>query len=174
MNSIEEVRANCVIDPVTHCWLWQGPVVKRGGGPRIYAVDLDAVTKRVMPGTRAVWYLAHNEPLNGRMVFRSCQVMTCLCPAHLKTAWTKAEIGTHQRRLGSRKGTHVALRRAAIKLAMAANGITPTPEPIVRAVYAAPPEVTHTSLAKQYGIALNTVSRIRRGLSHRELLEATA
>jgi hypothetical protein len=168
IRTLAEVRARCRVDPITHCWHWLGGF--SAGAPRMHGVDLDHADKRCMPGPRAVWYIAHNEPLRGRLVYRACMCTDCVCPAHLRTAFTKAEIGEHMRRVGNRKGTSIEQRRANVILAQQARGIVATAPEIVAAIRAAPAALTHTALAARHGLAVQTVHRIRRGLSHRGLL----
>lgn len=169
--TLDDVRERCRVDEQTGCWHWLGAVTANGT-PRMYAVDLDRGDKRVMPAHRAVWMIWTNGLPGPRLIYRTCFVHDCVNPAHLNTAASRAEIGARLRASGKRKGTSLEQRRASVAKAMLASGITPTAEHVVRAIRAEPAETTCTKLAARYGMAVQTVSRIRRGESHRHLLEA--
>lgn len=155
------------MDRASHCWLWQG-ATGSDGTPRLHTLDFRAVEKRTMSGPAAMWNIAHQAPpLLGWLVYRACGHKLCLNPAHLREASSKKEIGAHIRRAGYRVGTHVEARRANQLLMMAGAGITPTTPEVVLAIRAAPTTTTSTALAAQYGIAIQTASRIRRGQSHK-------
>lgn len=168
MLTIDRLKARCVVDQASHCWLWQGAT--SGGLPKLWTLDYGRVEKRVMPGPLAAWHISRQAPpRDGHLVFRSCGHRACLNPAHLREMGSRAEIGLHIRRARSRVGTHVEARRRNIRAAMAATGVVPTPADVVRAIRAAPAEVTGLALAAQYGISHQTVSKIRRGESRMEV-----
>lgn len=174
MCTVEAMRARCVIDPVSGCWLWQGGCAM-DGTPRLYTVCHAHGDKRSMSGPKGAWNIAFNQaPPHGKLVFRGCGQRLCLNPVHLRLARDKAEIGLHWRRAGYRKGTALESRRANQRIACVASGKTPTDEAIVRAIRAAPPGLSQRELAALHGIARQTVSRIQRGESHRHLLETAA
>lgn len=166
VSTLEQLRERCTIDPVTRCWLWTGATSRNS--PRLHSWDYAKGEKRAMPGTRAVWGIAHAEE-PPRYVFRGCHTALCLNPAHLRRASTRAELGRHLALSGKLKGTHLEARRACQKLAVVAAGIRVTPPEVVRAMRAAPPEVTHRALARQYGVSAQAVSAIRRGIRHRDV-----
>lgn len=167
--TIAAVRARCIVNHDTGCWHWQG-AMSTDGTPRIWTFDHERGEKRTMSGPKAVWNIAHQEaPRKGWLVYRRCVVDDCLCPVHLAQARDRIEIGRHIAGSGRRKGTAVESRRAnAIKAQMAAGIVVTSPD-IVRACRAAPEGVTSASLSKLYGIAPQTVSRIRRGESHQRV-----
>jgi len=168
--TVEALRSRCTVDPVSHCWHWTG-AISSDGIPRIHTFDHAVGDKRVLTGPRAAWNIAHGEaPPADRMVFRCCGERLCLNPAHLRLAATKAEIGLHWRRAGFRLGTALDARRANAAKAQAARGITPTDSAVVLAIRQAPAEASNVELAQRFGVAHQTVSRIRRGQSHRHLL----
>lgn len=174
MATIGHLRARCAIDTVTRCWLWQGACAT-DGTPRLHTFDHERGDKRVMSGPKAAWNIAHGEaPPSWALVYRGCGHRLCLNPTHLRLARDKAEIGAHWRRAGYRKGNSVEARRANARLAQAAAGIVPTDSSVVLAIRSAPASVRGRELARLHGIAEQTVSRIRRGQSHRHLLPATA
>lgn len=169
MLSVDALRARCIQDPATHCWLWQGAC--NGGSPRLYTFDHALGDKRVMTGTLAAWNIAHGEaPPLGKLVFRGCGQKLCLNPAHLRLARTKAEIGQHWHRAGFLVGTHLTARRANIALAHAVSGHTATSAAVVLAIRAAPASVTGASLALLHGVCTSTISKIRRGISPRQVM----
>lgn len=94
--TIEDLKRRSVVDPVTHCWHWQGAKAVTDGIPRIHAFDHQRGEKRTMSGPRAVWNIAHNESPRA-LVYRGCQTTDCVNPAHHRQAWTAAEIGQHIR-----------------------------------------------------------------------------
>jgi hypothetical protein len=170
--TIPDVRARSILDPLTGCWHWQGAKAW-DGVPRIHAFDHARGEKRVMCGPQAVWNIAHGESPAPKLAFRACTCTDCVNPVHLRLARDKAEIGLHIRRRGNRKGKALEARRANARLAQIAAGHTPTPPEVVMAVRSAPAVVTNRELAALHGITDKVVSRIRRGESHRHLLEAT-
>ena len=164
---IDDVRALCIVDNDTGCWNYQGPISARGA-IYIYTLDYARTEKRTMQGPKAVWHIVHREaPRTGWLVYRRCLNQQCLCPVHLGQARNRAELGDYIARSGKHKGNFTDARRASLVLAMAGCGIKPTAPEIVHACRVAGPEVTGASLAALYGIASQTVSRIRRGESHR-------
>ena len=169
MTTAADVKARCTVDPLTHCWLWQGARNTRSQLPMVYAFDYTLGDKKSMSGPRAVWQIAHGEaPRPGHLIYRCCNQVLCLNPAHLRQAATKAEIGVHVRRSGRLKGRELSpAQRAVLPRSWAAQGIVPTGPDAVRAIRAAGPEVTGVQLALEHGISPQTVSRIRRGESHR-------
>ena len=169
--TIDQLRDRCTTDPVTHCWLWTGAT--SNGAPRLHSWDYAKGEKRSMPGTRAVWGIAHGEE-PPRYVFRGCHNLACLNPVHLRRASSKAEIGQHMRRSGKLKGTCLEARRANQRLAAAATGLTPVPHEVVCAIRLAPASVTGKDLALMYGIARQTVSVIRRRARKCDQVEVAA
>lgn len=165
--TVDDVRARCVIDERTRCWVWQGAMRSRDGAqqPAMWAFDHARGEKRTMTGPQAVWNIAHGRaPLPGYVVHRACCNPLCLNPVHLREAKSLAEVGRHRQRAGVDKGRHVESKRANIAKAHAAAGVVQTPDPIVIAIRQAPPTVTGRALSKMHGISEQTVSRIRRGV----------
>ena len=166
--SIDDLRARSIIDPVTRCWHWQA--AKTNGVPTMWTIDYDRQEKRTLSGARAVWMICHQEPLHDWLVYRSCVCTDCVNPVHLARARTKAEIGAHISRNGKRKGTHLEQRRAGVKRMWEASGVKVTSPEIVLSIRAADPGLSNAALGILHGISPQTVSRIRRGESHRHLL----
>ena len=150
------------------CWLWAGAACC--GSPRIFTFDYDRGEKRTMSGPRAVWSISQRSALGSRLAFMRCCVSSCVNPDHVGSAASKAEIGAHHAAAGVRKGTNVEQRRAAIRVAWERTGCQPTAPAIVLAIRAAGPGPSNMALAREHGIGHTTVSRIRRGESHRALL----
>lgn len=173
MLTINQLYARCVVEADTGCWLWQGATTNGGKEARIWTFDHARGEKRSMSGPLAAWNIAFKAaPKTGHLVYRCCQRKLCLAPAHLRQASDLAEIGAFIRRCGSRKGTALEARRANIALAHIANGLTPTPAAIVQAIRARGDVPTNVALAAEFGLAHSTVSRIRRGDSHRQVVAA--
>jgi len=166
--TIEDLRARCKVDPVTHCWEWTGAHSGANGLPALHAFCHERGEKRTMTGPRAAWNIAFGEaPGRDEWIFRGCCNNLCLNPAHLRRAKSPADVGLHQRRSGSRRGTAMDARRSNIAKAWERNGITPTPAGVVQQIRNAPATVTGIELAAQFGLAMSTVSKIRRGESHK-------
>lgn len=164
--TVADLKARCIVDPVTHCWHWQGARAggkKSTGLPAIHTFDHARGEKRTMSGPVAAWNIAHQAAPNAPLVFRACQCGDCLNPAHLKLARSCAEIGLHQRRAGSRKGKNVEQRRANLAKGRAAQGIVETPVEIVLAIQTAPSGITGRELARIHGLSESTTSKIRLG-----------
>lgn len=161
VSKIEDLKARSVVDPVTHCWHWQGARAV-DGTPRIWTFDHERGEKRAMSGPKAVWNVAHGEPRAGCLVFRRCGSTDCVNPVHHGQARDKAEIGLHIRRAGWRKGTHVAERAANLVRAREAAGIVRTPDEIVKAIIEAPLSEPGSSVAARLGVTHQVVSRYRR------------
>ena len=136
------------------------------GCPAIWTLDYARVEKRVMSGPLAAWHIAFQAPPRaGCLVFRGCQNVLCLNPAHLREARSMAEIGVHIRRLGSRVGTALESRRKNITKAHAANGISVTSREKVLAVRAADPALNNKQVGELLGLSHAVVSKIRSGKS---------
>ena len=168
--TIADVRAKCIVNHDTGCWMWQGASAA-DGTPVLHTIDYERKEKRTMSGPKAMWNIAFGEaPRIGWLVHRRCVNVKCLCPVHLGQVRNRAELGRHIALSGKRKGNSIEARRANLVLALAGSGIKPTSPEIVRACRAAGPEVTGASLAALYGIAQQVVSRIRSGRSHRGIV----
>lgn len=172
--TLDALRARCAIDPVSHCWNWLGGL--SNGYPRVHTLDYARMEKRAMNGPAAAWSIAHGEALPAwpAQVFRGCGNRLCLNPAHLRLAERKADVGEHQRRAGYLVGTATEARRANVLRASAASGKVATAPDVVLAIRAEDRATTSSALAARFSMAVQTVSRIRRGESHRHLLEAAA
>ncbi len=98
--TVTSLRAHCTITPDGH-WLWNGALSEEGI-PRVHTYDHERNEKRTMSGPKAAWNIAYQEapPVWAPLVYRGCMIRRCLCPAHLRAARDKAEIGAHMRRMG--------------------------------------------------------------------------
>jgi hypothetical protein len=160
--TVAHLRARCCVDSLSGCWLWQYGC-SSDGVPRIHTLDYERGDKRVMSGPKAAWNIAHGAaPRRGALVFRRCQQARCLNPVHLALAESKAAIGLHIRRAGTRKGTAVESRRRNAQRGRAQRGIVSTPNAAVMAITLAPPEMPSGVLAERFGLKASVVSRIRR------------
>lgn len=167
ITKVSDLEARSLRDAATHCWHWQGAKAT-DGTPRIWTFDHERGEKRAMSGPKAVWNIAHQAaPRAGWLVFRRCVTLDCVNPSHMAQARDKREIGAHVARSGARKGKFAEQARANALKASAAAGIVYTPPEIVRAIRAEGSGPTNLALSERYGIGHSTVSRIRRGESHR-------
>lgn len=164
--TVDDLRARSERRPGDLCWHWLGAKAS-DGTPRMWTLDYDYGEKRTVSGPKAVWHISHGAGTRGRLVYRGCVCTDCVNPAHMRLALTKAEIGQHIRRNGARKGVTEA-RQRNIEKAWAATGLKVTPPEVVIAIRA--DSGTLAALGKKYGMSPKTVSRIRRGDSHRHLL----
>jgi hypothetical protein len=167
------LRARSTIDPYDRnpydpCWHWTGAKAT-DGTPRIWTFDHERGDKRCMSGPKAVWNISRGAAPIGKLVYRKCVVCDCVNPGHLVLAASRTEIGANVAKVGSRKGTSVEQRRANVRKAWAARGITVTPTEIVLACRAAPKETSNIELAREHNICHTTVSQIRLGLSHKTI-----
>lgn len=164
--SIDALKARSNIDPVTRCWHYEGAKIK--GHPRIWTLDLDRVEKAVMSGPRAVWYIAHGQPLRGRVAFMACWTNDCVCPVHVRAA-NREVMQAQMEAAGLLKG-HAAVRAKNLLLARRAAGIYDTPEELVRAIRQAKGTGTVKQLSERFGLCMSSASRILRGQTFRHLL----
>ena len=162
--TVQDVYRRCVVDQRTRCWIWQGATSNHT--PRLHTFDHARIEKRTMTGSLAMWNIAHGAaPTSGWLVYRTCGHRLCLCPAHLREARTKAEIGAHIAGSGRRKGKSMQARLANIVKALAARGIVPTSAEIVAEIRAVPCRKdggpSNKALAALHGLKASTVSQIR-------------
>lgn len=171
MNTIDEIRAKCVVDAATRCWLWRGAGWKQGR-MRIYAKDHRGATKRTMNGPLAVWNIAQCEsPPLGYLPYRWCGNAMCANPVHLRLARGRADLMHCIARQGRLKGTHLEQRRAAAARGRIAQGMRDTPEHVVREILAA--EGSNFAVAKRLGVHHSVVSRARLRQTHKTIERPT-
>lgn len=60
--TVESLKARCIVDATTHCWLWTGARSGRSPAPRIWTLDHARLEKRVMSGPLAAWNIAYGAP----------------------------------------------------------------------------------------------------------------
>ncbi len=154
------------------CWWWLGAKAADGVSVRIWTVDHDRAEKKSISGPKAVFNIAQGAGTGKRWAFMRCVNSTCVNPNHVGLAIDKAEIGRHIAKHGKRKGNSTEARRANVRKAWAAQGVSPTPPAAVHAIRSAGPKVTNVELGLKHGITPSTVSMIRLNKSHKHLLEA--
>jgi len=171
--TIDDLRARSLVDPASRCWLWQGATVR--GQPRIWALHLDDLDKRVLSGPRAVWYIAHGTKLGDQVAYMGCWNRLCVCPVHVR-AGAKGAVNTLVAKAGIYARSDAAraanVRNAA--KARAARGVVDTPAHLVLAVRAAAGTATQVAISAQLGLRKTVVSRIIRGASFKHLLAPQA
>ena len=150
--TVVSLKAHCIVNPCTHCWIWQGATSH--GQPRLHTLDYARGEKRVMSGPLAAWHIAHEEPPPAwaQMVFRACGTKLCLNPAHIRAAKHRAEIGIHQRNSGSLIGISSEARLASAAKGRHSQGIVDTPSDIVRAIRQADRKIPGTHLADRKSV----------------------
>lgn len=171
INTIDDLRARSTVDPVTHCWHFQGAL--RDGHPRIWTADLDAMTKTVLAGPRAVWYIAHGTPLGSLVAYMGCMTADCVCPVHVRRG-TRQQLNAAMSRAGLLAASTPAKAAAAAR-ARAAAGHRDTPAAVVlavRAARAADATAGAQRIGHALGISKSVAARILRGETFRHL-EAT-
>ncbi|RTL08961.1 MAG: hypothetical protein EKK62_04795 [Acidimicrobiia bacterium] len=174
INTVDDVRARCRIDPVTHCWHWLGATSR--GKPVMYTLDPGRVDKRVMPGRRAVWCIAHGSaPSPGYLVVASCGVSDCVAPAHLIEVRGRAGVTQRLARAGRLRGIAVAQKRAAAATARARKGVVDLqPDQVrqIRALLAA--GASQAEVGRGMGLSRGVINRIALGLSYRHVPQGSA
>lgn len=167
--TIEDVKANCIVNAATHCWEWKGSNKgTRKTEPLIYSVDYERVCKRMQTGMRAVFQIAHERaPLPGYIVMRSCLNKLCLNPAHLSEKKDRVALGAHMRIAGHQKGTHIDARRENAVKGRAAQGIVDADPQTVIQIYL--DSGTLNVLSKKYGKTTSAIQRIRAGITYRHI-----
>lgn len=167
--TIDDLRARSVIDPSTRCWIWQCASIH--GSPRIWALHIDEMDKRVLSGARAVWYIAHGTKLGSNVAFMSCWNKACVCPVHVRAA-PKGEVNRLAGRAGvySRSPLAHAANVVNARKARAARGVVDTPAHVVLAVRAAAGTGTQEEIGQRLGLSKTVASRILRGATYRHLL----
>jgi len=165
--NIDDLRLRCTIDPATRCWIWQG-ASGEDGCPRIHTFDHSRGEKRIMPGPKAAWNIAHQAaPLPGWRVMRTCGCRNCVNPAHLREMRSQKAVGEFQRRAGHLVGKNTEVRRTNIRAAHAKAGVVYMPDEVVLAIRNAHKSFSGRALAASYCVSEQTISKIRRGVSYR-------
>jgi hypothetical protein len=164
--TVSDLRARCVIDPASQCWIWQGGTSRNT--PSVYTLDYLRAEKTALPGPRAAWYIANQRPaLPGWIMARGMKCHSlCMCPAHVRVYSSRTELRTAEGLSGRHKGIVSEARKASLRRAWAVgNGVTP-PD-VVAAIQAADATVQGRTLARLYGVSDSTVSNIRSGKLHK-------
>lgn len=172
--TIDHLRARSVVDPVTHCWHYQGALSAQGQ-PRIWTLDLERMDKTVLNGPRAVWFIAHGTPLGHMMAWMFCGTADCVCPVHVRRG-TRAEWTRWMSAAGRMCRLPTPGRLAAAALGRAAAGLVDTPAEVViamREAYAAG-EGKPPALAERFGVERSTAYRLLRGETYKHLLSNMA
>lgn len=164
---ISDLYARSERRPGSGCWHWLG-ATSTDGSPRIHTYDHDRCDKRSMSGAKAVWNISRSCGTAGKLAFRLCLMRDCVKPDHIALALSKAEIGAHIAARGGRKGTHLQARRLNAGKAWAARKVAVTPPETVLAIRGM--QGSNVAIGRALGMRHQTVSRIRRGESHRHLL----
>jgi hypothetical protein len=164
--TMADLKARCISDPATHCWVWQGGM--SDGSPRIWTIDYSRPEKRSMSGALAAWHIGHGEPpREGWLVFRACHNSRCVNPAHMRLARDKAEVNRHAKACGAWVGTAVESRRANAVLARAASKWpTLSPEKVAAVRQALAAGERKVLIAQRLGLSKSAVHHIASGRRH--------
>jgi hypothetical protein len=170
ITTLDQLRERCIVDPASHCWLWQGAT--RRGMAVIYGFSHADNDKRVLRGVRAAWEIAHGaSPAPGRMLgLTCCGSKLCVNPVHVREFRSYAEIGQFNSRSGKLHGINVDARRAALVKARAARGVADASREVVLAIRSAPADVTTPELAAQHSISRSTAWAIRTGRRYAQVV----
>lgn len=100
VHRLDDIKARCIVDPITECWNWNRAFMKCAKGApqaRVWYTP----EQRTMQATRVALVLAGRQA--GVTVWRTCKSWKCCNPAHLMTG-TWAEHGAWQVRSGHLRG----------------------------------------------------------------------
>lgn len=166
VRSLADVRLRCVVDDVSGCWHLR----TANGQP--YAPGRKQVLwlhqRGAVYATKAVWELAHpGQALPaGRRAVRVCGSRDCVNPAHIRAL----NLSDAQRRMvGDCWGQMSLPRRHALQRIQ--HGLRKlTPEQIAEIRHSDAPGA---ALARKFGVAPDTVRRVRRGQSYRHPVGAS-
>lgn len=167
--TIDDLRARSTRSPGDLCWHWVGAMTD--GRPKIWTVDPDLLTKRVMSGARAVWYIAHGTKLGTGVAYMNCFCRDCVCPAHVSKARSRGEFNRVLGLAGLLKhpdGATPAMIEAG-RRGRAAQGMAETPPEVVLQIRARGASESTAAIGRSLGLHQTTVARILAGKTHRSV-----
>jgi hypothetical protein len=166
VRSVDRLRERCVIDDETGCWHWKFGTSH--GRPQLI-ISHPAVGEHIrMSGARAAWVLSNGRTVpEGQIVRLRCRSLDCCNPEHTK-ATTRTEWGKHIAKVGANKCD--PLRRAQItRDAQARSKLN---REIVSEIRASDRPAREE--AARHGIAMSTVTAIRRRTRWKDALTASS
>jgi len=147
------------VDAVGDCMLWKYSVTS-SGYPQAYLKGKPGASVR-----KHVYTSLLGKPVpNGKVMTNLCGNKRCISPDCLSVA-TKSRVQKLAYRTGKRNPAVEYLGR--YKAALAGGLVLVTPEQL-EAIRAQPIERTHTEIAREMNLGEKCVSRIRRGVSHKQ------
>lgn len=151
--TLERIQSKCIEDG--DCWIWQGQFISHA--PRIWKGD-----KYVSVRQEVVTFLGKLRP-EAEYFGTTCRNPMCVCPDHIAQR-TKAEQLQMRARLGS-TGTSLQMRsrRAAETMRAKVGKVTQEQAREIRVA-----DRTLKDLSEEYGIAMETVRRIRAGMTRKD------
>jgi hypothetical protein len=161
INTVEDLKARCLIDDFTGCWHWQGAMRTDRYGkrtPALWIFDTRKGKFRTMTGPMAVLELEGARKPRFTIGWRMCRCDACLNPAHI-LGGTRAEFGAWMRLHGHWK--NVPARVAANRRAARERAFL-TPE-IAERIRTSP--LNGLEAAAEFGVSPQQVSKVRTGRS---------
>lgn len=123
VQSLDDMRDRCVIDPDTGCWSWGLYKIPARGGP-VPAVWVPSGVlgegRLKTTAIRAAWLFSGRKIRDGHIVWRCCGNKACINPDHCRST-SKAEHGRWIAKQGHTKGPHRAAAARVASLTRAAS-----------------------------------------------------
>ena len=159
MKTQSDVKAECRIDEGGH-WIFAGASDNYGGlyiqAPD-FTADANGTVERTQRARRAVWHIKTGLPIpRGHHIYSKCGIDRCIKPSCL-LCLTPRENGVRLQDSGCLRGS-VARRLAARNNTEGQRKISDAAAAEIRAS-----GLPLQALAKQHGVHVSTIERVRRG-----------
>ena len=155
ISTLQGIQDRCQISDLTDCWIWKGATNKYGVNKEIPVMAIDGYPS---PKTVyfAVMHFLRKTPVNGELVWKTCDTKCCVNPKHLMKG-TKAEMGAWTSEFGRQKNNprYIISNR---KNARVKSKITME---IAREIRKS--EATNKVLAETYGVSADLIRKVRSG-----------
>jgi hypothetical protein len=171
VSSLRDVFLRCTVPEIGGCWNWNAGTVH--GMPYLWTVNLDNGRKCGVTGPRALWYIAHNQPLGERVAWMACGNRRCMFHQHVRSGTRSEYFQLLASRDESRFGAATEARAEAAARGRAKRGIIDLPEHTVRQVQALSATTRNRDIAAATGISLSAVGRILNGHTYRHITGIT-
>lgn len=175
---VQDLYARSERRPGSSCWWWLGATSHDGNrcdGPRIWTIDHRRAEKRVMSGPAAVYNIAFKSaPPDGHKAYMRCMNVMCVNPQCVTTG-TMRQLCEAMAASGKLKGcVPIEKKKASMAKARQVRGIKDTPADLVLQVLSAPEGEATKDVAQRLGLSAFVASRIRRGLTRRDVCAGAA